>query len=157
VATHPEYKVLSKHYWTIVTTLIVRDDYRCCWCGDRRRALRVDHIVPVKRGGLTIFDNLQFLCHRCNMRKGNEIMDYRPTGRGTLGITRPWYGPRRLPIIRVECNGSTYYRPAYIEAELLGLVTKEAVAVQPLRRAGELRVKLQDVYPPDLQFIFQAL
>lgn len=34
--------------------------------------LHVDHIVPYSLGGLTVLDNLQVLCNRCNLGKGNR-------------------------------------------------------------------------------------
>lgn len=34
------------------------------------RLLQADHIVPVSRGGLTTWENLQLLCFGCNASKG---------------------------------------------------------------------------------------
>ncbi len=47
---------------------------RCNYCGARltRDNLNIDHMVPVSRGGLNDGDNLQALCRRCNIRKGNH-------------------------------------------------------------------------------------
>lgn len=36
-----------------------------------------DHVMPLCRGGLNHPANLQPLCHRCNVRKGDQIQDYR--------------------------------------------------------------------------------
>ncbi len=43
----------------------------CVACGAsaRQRALEVDHIVPVNRGGTSDISNLQALCYRCNAQK----------------------------------------------------------------------------------------
>ena len=49
-----------------------RDHERCVKCGSRRN-LEVDHIYPISKGGKTEMSNLQTLCHRCNVRKGNSI------------------------------------------------------------------------------------
>ncbi len=49
-----------------------RDHERCCKCGSRRN-LEVDHIYPISKGGKTEMSNLQTLCHRCNVKKGNNI------------------------------------------------------------------------------------
>lgn len=35
--------------------------------------LEVDHIIPVSRGGLSTYDNLQTLCWRCNRTKSNKV------------------------------------------------------------------------------------
>lgn len=51
-----------------------RDRYRCCNCGisERYTQLEIDHIVPVSKGGKSVYDNLQTLCHRCNVEKGDS-------------------------------------------------------------------------------------
>lgn len=51
-----------------------RDGYRCQICGRRTRDLEVDHIIPIAKGGKSTPDNLQTLCHRCNYRKGSDII-----------------------------------------------------------------------------------
>ena len=55
-----------------------RDNYTCCKCGNSRYEepnllLEVDHILPIKAGGLTILDNLQTLCWRCNRSKSSKV------------------------------------------------------------------------------------
>lgn len=52
-----------------------RDHYRCRNCGRKTNDLEIDHIIPIAKGGKTTFENLQTLCHRCNVRKGSS-MDY---------------------------------------------------------------------------------
>ena len=49
-----------------------RDHNRCRICGSRRN-LEIDHIYPIAKGGKSTYDNLQTLCHRCNMRKGASV------------------------------------------------------------------------------------
>ena len=50
-----------------------RDGYRCRKCGRKTNDLEVDHIYPIAKGGKTTLDNLQTLCHRCNVKKGSNI------------------------------------------------------------------------------------
>ena len=55
-----------------------RDGYRCRKCGitDRYSTLEIDHIIPIAKGGKSIYNNLQTLCHNCNKNKGNSIENY---------------------------------------------------------------------------------
>ncbi len=52
-----------------------RDGYRCRYChaSDRFENLEIDHIIPISKGGKSTLNNLQTLCHRCNVEKGNQI------------------------------------------------------------------------------------
>lgn len=49
-----------------------RDGNRCRRCGSAYN-LEVDHIFPISKGGKSNFDNLQTLCHVCNVRKSNTV------------------------------------------------------------------------------------
>lgn len=49
-----------------------RDGYRCQLCGRKTNNLEIDHIKPIAKGGKTTYDNLQTLCHRCNVLKGDS-------------------------------------------------------------------------------------
>ena len=53
-----------------------RDHFKCCACGaspakDPSVLLHADHIVPWSKGGPTTMDNLQTLCSKCNLGKGD--------------------------------------------------------------------------------------
>lgn len=55
-----------------------RDGFACKKCGvsvehEPNLLLEIDHIIPVSKGGLTVEDNLQTLCWRCNRSKGAKI------------------------------------------------------------------------------------
>lgn len=54
-------------------SIYARDDHRCCKCGRRTDDLEIDHIIPVSKGGKSTYNNLQTLCHSCNVKKGNKI------------------------------------------------------------------------------------
>lgn len=50
-------------------------DYVCAKCGQvfkTRRYLQIDHIKAMANGGLTVPDNLQILCRKCNGEKGDK-------------------------------------------------------------------------------------
>lgn len=56
--------------------VLSRDRFSCCMCGSSPAkvpsvVLHIDHIVPWSRGGETLLQNLQTLCDRCNLGKGN--------------------------------------------------------------------------------------
>ncbi len=51
-----------------------RDGKVCAICGHSEK-LCIDHIFPVSRGGFTKMENLQVLCEKCNLQKGNKTMD----------------------------------------------------------------------------------
>ena len=59
------------------TRVLVRDCSTCRLCGtsplkDPATTLHVDHIVPWSKGGRTVPANLQTLCARCNLGKGDQ-------------------------------------------------------------------------------------
>ena len=53
--------------------VLVRDGGRCRKCG-RAVKLKMDHIVPVSKGGKTEESNLQTLCRRCNRAKSRKLV-----------------------------------------------------------------------------------
>lgn len=65
-------KVSNKMRFSIYS----RDGYRCRICGARqgkRVQLEIDHIIPIAKGGKSTYDNLQTLCHNCNVQKGDNV------------------------------------------------------------------------------------
>lgn len=52
-----------------------RDEYKCCRCGAKDN-LEIDHIVPISKGGKSTINNLQTLCHNCNIKKGVKAIRY---------------------------------------------------------------------------------
>jgi 5-methylcytosine-specific restriction endonuclease McrA len=55
-----------------------RDNYACMTCSisvaaEPHLLLEVDHIHPVSKGGLSVPENLQTLCWRCNRSKGAKV------------------------------------------------------------------------------------
>lgn len=56
--------------------VLQRDRFTCVGCGASPATtpgttLHVDHILPFSKGGATELDNLQTLCDRCNLGKGD--------------------------------------------------------------------------------------
>ncbi len=54
--------------------LFFRDGFTCQYCGARlpARKLNVDHVIPRRQGGGTVWDNLVTACIRDNIRKGGR-------------------------------------------------------------------------------------
>lgn len=52
--------------------ILVRDGFKCAYCGSKSRGLTIDHIVPVSRGGKSNFENCVAACKECNSKKGNQ-------------------------------------------------------------------------------------
>lgn len=52
--------------------------YRCVYCGltsPHKIDFQIDHIKPMSKGGLTVIDNLQLLCRKCNWIKSDHEDD----------------------------------------------------------------------------------
>ncbi len=64
-----------------------RDGRFCSVCGSSEK-LNVDHIMPVSRGGFTVLENLQVLCEKCNLQKGNKTMEEFKLWRNKHGTTK---------------------------------------------------------------------
>jgi 5-methylcytosine-specific restriction endonuclease McrA len=52
--------------------VLVRDRFRCAYCGTRKDRLSIDHIIPKSKGGKTNFENCVAACKTCNLRKGGR-------------------------------------------------------------------------------------
>ena len=53
--------------------VIVRDGFKCAYCGNDKERLTIDHIIPKSRGGKTDFENCVASCKPCNNKKGNKM------------------------------------------------------------------------------------
>lgn len=56
------------------TALFTRDRNICLYCGNifTRSELTRDHVIPVSRGGLDIWENVVSACIGCNVKKGGR-------------------------------------------------------------------------------------
>jgi 5-methylcytosine-specific restriction endonuclease McrA len=51
--------------------VLVRDGYKCAYCGVHSKNLTIDHVVAKSRGGKSTFENTVASCKKCNAKKGN--------------------------------------------------------------------------------------
>jgi hypothetical protein len=76
-----------------------RDGNRCRKCGSTRD-LEVDHIYPISKGGKSTFDNLQTLCHRCNIEKGSFIEPNAATPRNVQHNSKRFCPNCGIPLVK---------------------------------------------------------
>ena len=64
---------VTEQEWIVI---LEQHEYKCASCRQQRK-LEIDHITPIKLGGANMVENIQPLCHACNMRKKQQLTDYR--------------------------------------------------------------------------------
>ena len=100
------------------TFLFARDRYRCQYCGRAgielrpREALTRDHVIPLSRGGLNVWENVVTACSPCNTRKANHLpaeigMSSRPRARRTAPAPRAVSSGGQLPNVVVMPRSSS--------------------------------------------------
>ncbi len=52
--------------------ILIRDGFRCAYCGQGAGKLTIDHVIPRSRGGKDGFDNCVASCRSCNNKKGGR-------------------------------------------------------------------------------------
>jgi 5-methylcytosine-specific restriction endonuclease McrA len=86
-------KLIRTIYRSSVTftkrNVLIRDRFKCAYCGARREKLSIDHIIPKSRGGKMTFENCVAACKPCNLKKGGrtpnearmylKVRPYQPT------------------------------------------------------------------------------
>jgi 5-methylcytosine-specific restriction endonuclease McrA len=75
-------------------TVFARDQYLCQYCGQSAKDLTIDHVVPKRHGGQTIWENLVCSCRRCNMKKGDKMLH-----QTSMKLLHPPRRPRYVPYI----------------------------------------------------------
>ena len=75
-----------------------RDKYTCQYCGRQTKELTLDHVVPRRRSGRHVWENIVSACISCNRRKGGRTPDEagmkllcQPVPPRNGGFTVPYY------------------------------------------------------------------
>lgn len=77
--------------------VLIRDGFRCAYCGSTQGKLTVDHVIPRSRGGRDGFENCVACCKTCNNFKGSRT----PREAGMRLSTRP-YQPTISEFLRLK-------------------------------------------------------
>ena len=62
----------------VFKSAMINGVYRCKACGmtsPHKKDFQIDHITPMSKGGLTVLENLQLLCRKCNWVKSDHEDD----------------------------------------------------------------------------------
>jgi len=67
--------------------VFLRDSFSCQYCGTavNKRTATLDHVIPVSKGGKSVWENAVTACGPCNSRKGHDtkmkpkIKAYKPS------------------------------------------------------------------------------
>ena len=88
-------------------SILLRDRYRCQYCGERfdSRDLTFDHVIPRERKGTTTWDNILSCCVPCNIRKRNLPANW--SGRKGEGM-RPLKAPRQPTTMELLRSGMEF-------------------------------------------------
>lgn len=78
--------LLGAHTLLAPDALFARDRHLCLYCGLQhpRGGLTRDHVRPLSRGGLNVWENVVTACKRCNNRKANRTPE--EAGMPLLGV-----------------------------------------------------------------------
>lgn len=62
----------NDRWFEIKKKVLIRDDYRCSFCGKNSKPLQVHHIISLSEGGSNDLDNLILLCLKCHEKQHNK-------------------------------------------------------------------------------------
>lgn len=75
-------------------TIFARDEYTCQYCGTMAKDLTIDHVIPKRHGGPTVWENLVTACRRCNMKKSDKLLP-----QTTMKLAKVPRRPKYVPYI----------------------------------------------------------
>ena len=93
-----EYAPISSEPKFCRRSILLRDRYRCQYCGEEFRSedLTFDHVIPRAKGGMTVWENILSCCIKCNgLKKDSDAHWSGRRGEVAHGRMRPLKAPRR--------------------------------------------------------------
>jgi len=66
------FKVIRNEVILSRKNVLRRDGGKCQYCGIASKSMTVDHVLPRRRGGRNIWENLVCACIKCNNKKGDR-------------------------------------------------------------------------------------
>ena len=112
-----EYVVCIRRNQSIFSrkNVLIRDNFKCGYCGKTDVQLNVDHIIPKARGGKSEYGNCVAACFDCNNRKGNRT----PEEAGMRLLHKP-YVPSLSDFIQIKMRAlGVYEKLKFDEMELV--------------------------------------
>lgn len=109
IALH-EYAPISAEPKFCRRSILLRDGFRCQYCGERFTSpeLTFDHVVPKARGGKTEWTNILSACILCNKLKRDRPADW--SGKKGSGL-RPLKAPRQPTTMELLRAGLKFLDP----------------------------------------------
>ena len=67
-----EYQHGTLYGWQLRAYVFHQNGHRCFYCGEQKKQLTLDHVIPKSRGGTDRVSNLTAACLQCNRQKDNQ-------------------------------------------------------------------------------------
>jgi 5-methylcytosine-specific restriction endonuclease McrA len=77
--------------------VMIRDDFKCLYCGARESKMTIDHVQPVSKGGKSTFLNCVTACKKCNNKKDN-----RTPGEAKMYLSKYPFAPTIMEFIMIK-------------------------------------------------------
>lgn len=72
IVLYKENNVLGSIPQHVKNAVFKRDSGKCVQCGYDGEYIEYDHIIPRSKSGPNTVENVQLLCRKCNLQKGNR-------------------------------------------------------------------------------------
>ena len=88
--------------------IFLRDHNHCQYCGRKcpTRDLSIDHVLPLSRGGKSVWDNVVCACLPCNARKGSRLLAL-----SGLTLIKTPIKPRWHPLMKLGIGRQAWFEP----------------------------------------------